>query len=92
MGIPARYVSGYLETIPPPGCERLVGADASHAWAQVWTGSGWVDLDPTNDCIPGERHLTVGFGRDYADVSPMRGMILGGGSASIRVAVDVMRI
>ena len=92
MGLPARYVSGYLETTPPPGRARLVGADASHAWAQVWTGAGWVDLDPTNDCQPGERHLTVAFGRDFADVSPLRGMILGGGAANVRVAVDVMRI
>jgi transglutaminase-like putative cysteine protease len=92
MGIPARYVSGYLETTPPPGRPRLVGADASHAWAQVWTGSGWVDLDPTNDCLPGDRHLTVAFGRDFADVSPLRGMILGGGHANVRVSVDVARI
>lgn len=92
MGIPARYVSGYLETTPPPGRARLVGADASHAWAQVWCGEEWVDLDPTNDCVPGERHLTVAFGRDFADVSPMRGMILGGGQANVRVSVDVMRL
>ncbi len=92
MGIPARYVSGYLETTPPPGRPRLVGADASHAWAQVWCGEDWVDLDPTNDCVPGERHLTVAFGRDFADVSPMRGMILGGGQATVRVSVDVMRL
>lgn len=92
MGLPARYVSGYLETSPPPGRPRMVGADASHAWAQVWCGEEWVDLDPTNDCLPGDRHLTVGFGRDFADVSPLRGMILGGGAASVRVAVDVMRI
>ncbi len=93
MGIPARYVSGYLETIPPPGRPRLVGADASHAWAQVWTGADWGDLDTTNDVLPGERHLTVAFGRDFADVSPLRGMILGGGgNAAVRVAVDVVRI
>ncbi len=92
MGIPARYVSGYLETSPPPGRPRLVGADASHAWAQVWTGAGWVDLDPTNDCLPAERHLTVAFGRDFADVSPLRGMILGGGAAAVRVSVDVLRL
>lgn len=92
MGLPARYVSGYLETTPPEGQPRLVGADASHAWAQVWCGEEWVDLDPTNDCLPGDRHLTVGFGRDFADVSPLRGMILGGGAASVRVAVDVLRM
>ncbi len=91
-GIPTRYVSGYLETTPPPGRPRMVGADASHAWVQVWTGSDWVDLDPTNDCLPADRHLTVAIGRDFADVSPLRGMILGGGAATVRVAVDVVRI
>jgi len=92
MGLPSRYVSGYLETTPPAGRPRLIGADASHAWAQVWCGEEWIDLDPTNDCLPGDRHLTVGFGRDFADVSPLRGMILGGGAATVRVAVDVVRM
>lgn len=92
LGLPARYVSGYLETSPPAGRARLIGSDASHAWAQVWCGDDWVDLDPTNDCLPAERHLTLGFGRDFADVSPLRGMILGGGAATVRVAVDVVRI
>ena len=97
LGLPARYVSGYLETTPPPGRPRMVGADASHAWAQVWVGDprlgdgGWVDLDPTNDCLPGERHLTVAIGRDFADVSPLRGLILGGGKGKVHVAVDVTR-
>lgn len=93
-GLGARYVSGYLETSPPPGQPRLVGADATHAWAQVWCGpeTGWVDLDPTNNCIPGERHITVAFGRDFTDVSPLKGMVLGGGNAEVTVGVDVERL
>lgn len=94
LGLAARYVSGYLETSPPPGRPRLVGADATHAWAQVWCGAqaGWIDLDPTNACIPGERHVTVAIGRDFGDVSPLKGMVLGGGNADISVGVDVERI
>lgn len=93
LGLPARYVSGYLETLPPPGRPRLVGADASHAWVQLYCGPelGFVDLDPTNDCIPDTRHITVAYGRDFTDVSPVKGMILGGGKTSVRVAVDVER-
>jgi transglutaminase-like putative cysteine protease len=92
LGLPARYISGYLETSPPAGQQRLVGADASHAWAQVWCGAqtGWIDLDPTNNCIPGERHITAARGRDFGDVSPLKGMVLGGGNAEVRVAVDVI--
>ena len=92
LGLPARYVSGYLETSPPPGQQRMIGADASHAWAQLWCGdqAGWIDLDPTNDCIPAERHITLARGRDFGDVSPLKGMVLGGGSADVRVAVDVI--
>jgi transglutaminase-like putative cysteine protease len=91
LGIPARYVSGYLETIPPPGRPRLVGADATHAWVQAWCGAvvGWVDLDPTNACIPGDRHIPVAYGRDFSDVSPLKGMVLGGGRAEVTVGVDV---
>ncbi|MCS6969927.1 MAG: transglutaminase family protein, partial [Planctomycetes bacterium] len=91
LGLPARYVSGYLETDPPPGRPRLVGADASHAWVQLWCGPalGWVDIDPTNACLPGERHIVVAIGRDFADVSPLKGLVLGGGQAKVRVAVDV---
>ena len=90
LGLPARYVSGYLETTPPPGKPRLVGADASHAWVQLWVPEcGWVDLDPTNGCIPGERHVRVAVGRDYGDVTPLKGLILGGGAQSISVSVDV---
>ncbi|MFM2089879.1 MAG: Protein-glutamine gamma-glutamyltransferase [Planctomycetota bacterium] len=94
LHLPARYVSGYLETVPPPGRERLVGADASHAWIQLWCGDdlGWVDLDPTNACIPDDRHIPVAFGRDFADVSPILGMVLGGGSAEVAVSVDVERL
>lgn len=94
LGIAARYVSGYLETTPPPGRARLVGADATHAWAQIWCGPGvgWIDLDPTNDCIPGERHISIAHGRDFTDVSPLKGMVLGGGTHDVTVGVDVERI
>ena len=91
IGLPARYVSGYLETIPPPGKPRLAGADASHAWVSAWCpGLGWVDADPTNDLLPGDRHLTIGWGRDYSDVSPIRGVAVGGGDHELKVAVDVV--
>jgi transglutaminase-like putative cysteine protease len=90
LGIPARYVSGYLLTHPPAGQERLIGADASHAWASVWCPvAGWVDFDPTNDLIPGLEHVTCAWGRDYADVSPIAGVVLGGAGHSLAVAVDV---
>ena len=90
LGLAARYVSGYLRTIPPPGEERLVGADASHAWVSVYCGeAGWVDLDPTNDVIPAQDHITLAWGRDYNDVSPIRGVILGGGTYRMNVSVDV---
>lgn len=88
--LPARYVSGYLMTHPPEGKEKLIGSDASHAWLAVWTGAqGWVDLDPTNNLLPGDEHITVAWGRDYSDVSPIAGMVLGGGEQTIDVAVDV---
>jgi transglutaminase-like putative cysteine protease len=91
IGLPARYVSGYLETIPPPGQPRLVGADASHAWVSLFCpGIGWIDLDPTNDCLPSMRHITVAWGRDYSDVSPIRGVLLGGQEHVLTVAVDVV--
>ena len=93
LGVPARYVSGYLRTEPPPGKPRLVGADASHAWLSVWCGDdlGWQDLDPTNDLLVNEKadHVTLAWGRDYADVSPIKGVVLGGGSQRIEVSVDV---
>lgn len=90
LGLPARYVSGYILTRPPPGRPRLVGADASHAWIAVWDGTGWVDLDPTNNQVVGEKHATLGWGRDYHDVSPVSGIIYGGGRHKVEVAVDVI--
>lgn len=93
LGLAARYVSGYLETIPPPGQERLVGADASHAWISVYQpDGGWVDFDPTNDLQVGENHITVAWGRDFADVVPLRGVAYGGGEHKLKVAVDVQRL
>jgi transglutaminase-like putative cysteine protease len=90
LGLAARYVSGYLLTQPPPGQPRLVGADASHAWVQVWCpAQGWIRLDPTNAVVVGTDHVALGWGRDYADVAPLRGVIRGGGSAVPRVAVTV---
>jgi transglutaminase-like putative cysteine protease len=90
LGLPARYVSGYLLTTPPEGKERLIGADASHAWVSFHCpGFGWIDVDPTNDLIPSDKHVLVAWGRDYADVSPIKGVILGGGQHTITVAVDV---
>jgi len=92
-GIPARYVSGYLETDPPAGGKRLVGADASHAWVAVYAGHGvWLEIDPTNDRLAGTSHVAVAQGRDYSDVSPLRGVILGGGDHVVEVAVDVERM
>ena len=86
----ARYVSGYLRTYPPPGKERLVGADASHAWVSAYCPEiGRIDLDPTNDVVPTTDHVTLAWGRDYGDVSPLHGMILGGGSNELKVAVDM---
>lgn len=91
LGLPARYVSGYLETQPPPGQTRLAGADASHAWVSVYChGIGWIDVDPTNNLLPTTKHITVAWGRDYSDVSPIRGVILGSGDHKLRVAVDVI--
>jgi transglutaminase-like putative cysteine protease len=94
VGLAARYVSGYIETLPPPGEERLVGADASHAWCSVWTPStGWVDFDPTNDHLPVNDHVTVAWGRDYADVIPVRGVMIGPSTMqTLDVAVDVERV
>jgi transglutaminase-like putative cysteine protease len=86
----SRYVSGYLRTYPPKGKPRLVGADASHAWVSAWCrGVGWMDVDPTNNLVPSDGHVTLAWGRDYSDVSPLRGLILGGGSHTLDVAVDM---
>lgn len=91
LGLPARYVSGYLLTHPPAGQERMVGADVSHAWVSLWVGgAGWVDLDPTNDLLPTDGHITLGWGRDYGDVSPIVGVVYGGGGHELSVAVDVL--
>jgi transglutaminase-like putative cysteine protease len=93
LGLPARYVSGYIETQPPPGKVRLVGADASHAWFSVWCpGHGWIDADPTNDLLPKDRHILIAWGRDFSDVSPLRGVVLGGREHSLDVSVDVARL
>ena len=93
LGLAARYVSGYLETLPPPGKPKLIGADASHAWFSIYVPNlGWVDLDPTNNLTPGERHITLGWGRDYGDVTPVKGVVMGGGVHSLSVMVDVAAI
>ncbi len=90
IGLAARYVSGYLRTYPPPGRPRLIGADASHAWLSAYCrGAGWIDMDPTNNVSPTDGHVTVAWGRDYGDVSPLRGLILGGGGGSLKVEVDM---
>lgn len=90
LGLPARYVSGYLLTTPPPGKPRQIGSDASHAWLSVYAPDmGWVDFDPTNNVIPSLQHITVAWGRDYDDICPIRGVFIGGGSHTMKVAVDV---
>ena len=90
LGLPARYVSGYLLTRPPPGQIKLRGTDASHAWFSVWSPeTGWVDFDPTNGIIPVGEHITVAYGRDYDDISPISGVLLGGGNQTMTVSVDV---
>jgi len=91
LGLPAAYVSGYLLTRPPQGQPRLLGADASHAWVSVWCPQiGWIDLDPTNDVVVGSTHVTLAVGRDFGDVTPLRGVIRGGGEHTMRVAVSVV--
>ena len=91
LGLPARYISGYILTAPPPGKARLLGADASHAWVSAYCGArvGWVDLDPTNNVLVGDEHVTLAWGRDFSDVTPMRGVILGGGEQELEVRVTV---
>ncbi len=92
MGLAARYVSGYIETLPPAGQQRLIGADASHAWFAVYLpGNGWFDFDPTNNYQPRDQHITVAWGRDFSDVSPLKGIALGGGKHQVVVSVDVAR-
>ena len=93
LGLPARYVSGYLRTRPPEGKPRLVGADASHAWFRIFCpGTGWVDFDPTNNVRPAEEHIIVAYGRDFGDVSPVAGILTGGGEHDVKVSVDVEEI
>ncbi len=91
LGLPARYVSGYLRTRPPQGQPARRGADQSHAWVGAWLGArdGWVDLDPTNDLVAREEHVVLGWGRDFGDVSPARGVILGGGAHDVTASVDL---
>ena len=92
-GIAARYISGYVETLPEPGKTRLVGADASHAWFSVYIpGTGWLDFDPTNNTVPLDQHITLAWGRDYADVTPLKGIAFGGGQHTLSVSVDVLRL
>src|SRR5580692_29930 len=93
LGLAARYVSGYLRTHPPEGQARLVGADASHAWFRIFCpGVGWVDFDPTNNVQPGEEHIIVAHGRDFGDVSPVAGILTGGGEHEVKVSVDVEEV
>lgn len=89
VGLAARYVSGYLETSPPPGLPKLRGADASHAWVSAWTGSGWLDVDPTNDAVIGPSYVVLAHGRDYADVPPLRGVLFSNRAAVSRMSVEV---
>lgn len=93
MGLAARYVSGYIETLPPPGKKKLRGADVSHAWYAVYVpGLGWLEYDPTNNLIPGSQHVTVAYGRDYSDVVPVKGVIFSSGSQQLLVSVDMERL
>ncbi|MBD0824493.1 transglutaminase family protein [Aestuariibaculum marinum] len=90
VGLPARYISGYIETLPPPGKEKLIGTDASHAWVSLYIpGFGWVDFDPTNNQIPKNQHIIVAWGRDYYDVPPLKGVIYSTGKNKMNVAVDI---
>ncbi|GGF66564.1 transglutaminase [Azorhizobium oxalatiphilum] len=94
VGVPVRYVSGYLRTVPPEGTPRLEGADATHAWVEVWCGdsAGWIGLDPTNAIPAGEDHVILAIGRDYADVSPVDGVVVSSGTQILAVGVDVIPV
>ena len=90
LGLAARYVSGYIETLPPPGKPKLQGADAFHAWLAAWLpGLGWLEYDPTNDLIPEDRHIVIGWGRDYGDITPLKGVFFSSGKHEMTVSVDV---
>jgi transglutaminase-like putative cysteine protease len=93
IGLAGRYVSGYIETLPPEGEEKLEGADATHAWFAIFVPNyGWVDFDPTNNVLPSEQHITLAVGRDFSDVTPLKGVVFGGGSQVLDVAVDMIRL
>lgn len=93
LGFAARYVSGYIETLPPPGREKLQGADVSHAWFSACVpGTGWRDFDPTNNLVPSDRHIVTAWGRDFSDVTPVKGVIFSGGQHTLTVSVDVVRM
>jgi transglutaminase-like putative cysteine protease len=94
LGLPAAYVSGYLRTIPPPGKPRLQGADATHAWVSLWCGTeiGWIGFDPTNDILVENDHIVLAVGRDFSDVSPVDGIIVGSRKQKLAVAVDVLLV
>jgi transglutaminase-like putative cysteine protease len=93
MGLATRYVSGYLETIAPPGKEKLTGADASHAWFSVFIPDmGWIDFDPTNNKIPDEQYITIGWGRNYFDIIPLRGVIMSTNAHELAISVEVTRL
>ena len=92
-GLAGRYISGYIETMPPEGEEKLEGADATHAWFAVYLPNfGWVDFDPTNNVVPTDQHITLAVGRDFSDVTPLKGVVFGGGSQLLDVAVDMIRL
>lgn len=93
LGLAAKYVSGYIETIPPEGVEKLEGADATHAWFAIYVPFfGWLDFDPTNNVLPTDQHITLALGRDFADITPLKGVVFGGGSHNLNVAVDMRRL
>ncbi len=94
LRLPARYVSGYILTKPPEGMPKLAGTDASHAWVSVWCGNelGWIDFDPTNNMIPHDEHIAIAYGMDYDDVSPISGVLIGGGEHNVNVGVDVVPV
>ena len=92
IGLPAKYVSGYIETLPPEGEEKLFGVDASHAWFSLYIpNAGWIDFDPTNNMIPNDQHILLGSGRDYHDISPLKGVVMSSGNSNLSVMVDVRK-